>query len=126
MKTKTAPATEIPHVDEVREAAESIATTAIERGATRTGVAESIRRCFSGDYPETIAFAQAVGDELYMAHFTAGLSAREIIENIASVALGFDHLKAKGSDREDFREVACWQVEAALKLAYEAGQAAGR
>ena len=41
---------------------------------------------------------------------------------IAKQALGLETLKTRHSDRLDFHEHAVWQIEAALRAAYEAGR----
>ena len=45
---------------------------------------------------------------------------------IIAKRLGFDTLETRNSDRLDFREVAVWQIRAALRAAYEAGATCGR
>ncbi len=45
------------------------------------------------------------------------------IQDIAKRILGIATLSERKSDRLDFHELAVWQIEAALKAAYEAGKA---
>ncbi len=47
----------------------------------------------------------------------------ETIRRIARERLGFNTLEVRNRDSLDFREVSCWQVERALRDAYEAGVA---
>ena len=46
------------------------------------------------------------------------------IAKIAQQVLGLETLETRKSDRLDFHELAVWQIEAALRAAYEAGWAA--
>ena len=48
-----------------------------------------------------------------------------LLARIAREQLGFPTLATRRSDSLDFREVAVWQVEAALREAYQAGTRAG-
>jgi hypothetical protein len=50
----------------------------------------------------------------------------ETLQRIAKNILGFNTLATQCSDRRDFREVAVWNVKAALEEAYEAGLKAGK
>jgi len=49
-----------------------------------------------------------------------------ILEQIARKHLGLETLNERKSDSLDFHDLAVWSIEAALKAAYEAGQAYGR
>ncbi len=53
-------------------------------------------------------------------------TARQTAEEVAKRVLGITTLQPRNSDRLDFRELAVWQIERALIVAYEAGLAAGR
>lgn len=46
------------------------------------------------------------------------------LETIAKQHLGFDTLETRNSDSQDFRDLAAWQVKAALEAAFEAGRQA--
>lgn len=48
-------------------------------------------------------------------------AAQNEIKRIASEVCGFETLESRTSDRLDFKEVAVWTLEAALKAAYLAG-----
>lgn len=48
-------------------------------------------------------------------------AAQNEIERIAIEVCGFETLETRKSDRLDFKEVAVWNLEAALKAAYLAG-----
>ena len=48
-------------------------------------------------------------------------AAQNEIERIASEVCGFETLASRSSDSLDFKEVAAWTLEAALKAAYVAG-----
>lgn len=48
-------------------------------------------------------------------------AAKSEIERIAIEVCGFETLETRKSDRLDFKEVAVWSLEAALKAAYLAG-----
>jgi hypothetical protein len=43
------------------------------------------------------------------------------METIARQHMGFSTLERRNTDSCDFRDVACWSAEAALRAAYEAG-----
>ena len=45
------------------------------------------------------------------------------ITKIAQKHLGMECLEARNADHLDFHEFAVWQIEAALRAAYEAGRA---
>jgi hypothetical protein len=47
----------------------------------------------------------------------------DVMTKIARQHLGVETLETRRSDRLDFHEVAVWQIEAALRAAYEAGRA---
>jgi hypothetical protein len=47
----------------------------------------------------------------------------EYLTKIAQQALGIETLETRHSDRLDFHDLAVWQIEAALRAAYEAGRA---
>jgi hypothetical protein len=49
----------------------------------------------------------------------------QVLQEIAREKLGLDTLEEQKSDRLDFHEHAVWSIEAALRAAYEAGQASG-
>lgn len=49
-------------------------------------------------------------------------SRENTIGKIATTALGFETLETRNSDSLDFRDLAVWQVKAALEAAYEAGR----
>jgi len=51
---------------------------------------------------------------------------RSRIEQIAREKLGVETLETQRSDSLDFREVAVWQLRAALEAAFEAGLAAAK
>ena len=48
------------------------------------------------------------------------------LESIARRALGIETLKTRKSDHLDFHEVSVWQLQEALRLAYQAGYDAPR
>jgi hypothetical protein len=47
----------------------------------------------------------------------------DVMTRIAREHLGVETLEIRRSDRLDFHEVGVWQIEAALRAAYEAGRA---
>ena len=47
----------------------------------------------------------------------------DVMTRIAHEHLGVETLETRRSDHLDFQEVAVWQIEAALRAAYEAGRA---
>jgi len=47
---------------------------------------------------------------------------KKTLEKIAQKHLRIETLEERHSDRLDFHDVAVWQIEAALKAAYEAGK----
>lgn len=48
-------------------------------------------------------------------------AAQNEIERIAIEVCGFETLETRNSDRLDFKEIAVWRLEEALKAAYLAG-----
>ena len=48
----------------------------------------------------------------------------QTLQEIARKHLRIETLETQKSDRLDFHDVAVWSIEAALKAAFEAGQAA--
>lgn len=51
------------------------------------------------------------------------MTTQEIIDQIAKKHLRIDTLQEQKSDALDFHDLAVWSIEAALKAAFEAGQA---
>ena len=51
---------------------------------------------------------------------------KEKVASLARLFFGFSTLETLGRDQLDFREVAVWNVKAALEKAYEAGLKAGK
>lgn len=56
----------------------------------------------------------------------AATSLDTTLANIAEAMLGFRTLETANSDGADFREVAVWNLKAALQAAYAAGREAAR
>lgn len=50
------------------------------------------------------------------------MSTQNTIEQIAQKHLGIETLQTQKSDRLDFHDLAVWNIETALKAAFEAGQ----
>lgn len=48
----------------------------------------------------------------------------DTIRRIAKQVLAIEHLEARHSDSLDFHDLAVWDIEEALKAAYEAGRKA--
>lgn len=48
----------------------------------------------------------------------------ETLANIAATILELETLDTRKSDRQDFHELAVWQIKAALEAAYAAGREA--
>ncbi|MBT2130139.1 DUF6900 domain-containing protein [Aliiroseovarius lamellibrachiae] len=47
---------------------------------------------------------------------------QNMISEIARKHLGLETLEAQNSDSLDFKELSVWEIEAALKAAFQAGQ----
>jgi hypothetical protein len=54
------------------------------------------------------------------------MTTQQTLEQIARQLLGMATLETRNSDSLDFRDLAVWSVEAALRAAYEAGVATGQ
>ncbi len=54
------------------------------------------------------------------------MTTEQILTQIAQQHLRIETLEERKSDSLDFHDLAVWSIEAALKAAYEAGQAHGR
>lgn len=54
------------------------------------------------------------------------MTSQKILEQIAQKHLGIETLKTQNRDRYDFHDLAVWNIEAALKAAFEAGQKASK
>jgi hypothetical protein len=54
------------------------------------------------------------------------ITAKNKVDQIAADILGIESLAPVNSDRADFHEIACWNLQAALVAAYMAGRTAGK
>lgn len=54
------------------------------------------------------------------------ITAKNKADQIAADILGIDSLTPVNSDRADFHEIACWNLQSALVAAYMAGRTAGK
>lgn len=52
------------------------------------------------------------------------MTKQQEFERIAQQVLGIETLETRRSDSADFHSLAVWQIEKALKAAYDAGKAA--
>ncbi len=54
------------------------------------------------------------------------MTTQQTLEQIARKHLGLETLAARNSDGLDFHDLGVWNIEAALKAAFEAGQVAAK
>ena len=54
------------------------------------------------------------------------MTTQNTLQQIAQKHLGLETLQTQKSDRLDFHDLAVWNIEAALKAAFEAGQQAAK
>jgi hypothetical protein len=71
-------------------------------------------------------FSWQHGYTMNAAKKTAAKPAAPVIAKIAQEKLALETLETRNSDALDFKEMAVWQIKAALEAAYEAGRRAAK